>query len=174
MLKGLPLAYNSDLQEDKECFFDSCDTLIACTSVMAPLLDSIKFNRQRMRQTAGENYALATDYADYLVGKGVPFRKSHSIVGRMVAWCIERNRGLETMSIDELRSFSTGFDEDVSRIDLDHSVNMRRSQGGTAPIRVEQAIKDVAADIREQVSWLESVESTLPDSEDLLSQPVAV
>ena len=174
VLKGLPLAYNSDLQEDKESFFDSCDTLIACTSVMAPLLDSIKFNRQRMHQTAGENYALATDYADYLVGKGVPFRKSHSIVGRMVAWCIERNRGLETMSIDELRSFSTGFDEDVSRIDLDYSVNMRRSQGGTAPIRVEQAIEDVAADIREQVSWLESVESMLPDSEDLLSQPVAV
>jgi argininosuccinate lyase len=173
VLKGLPLSYNSDLQEDKESFFDSCDTIIACTSVMAPLLDSIKFNRRRMRQTAGENYALATDYADYLAVKGVPFREAHSIIGRMVAWCIEHERALETLSLDELHSFSTDFDEDVLRIDLDHSVNIRRSKGGTAPARVEQAGVDAAANVEEQKKWIESAARTLPDLDDLFSRPVA-
>lgn len=173
MLKGLPLAYNNDLQEDKESFFDSCDTLIACTSVMAPLLDSIKFNRRRIRQTAGENYALATDYADYLAAKGVPFREAHSIVGRIVAWCIEQERTLESLSIDEIRRFSSDFEEDVLRIDLDYSVNTRRSLGGTAPARVEQAADDAAANVEAQKKWLESAVRALPDMDDLLYLPVA-
>ncbi len=173
MLKGLPLAYNNDLQEDKESFFDSCDTVIACTSVMSPLLDSIKFNRRRMRQTAGENFSLATDYADYLAAKGIPFREAHTIVGRMVAWCIEQERTLETLSLEEFRGFSSEFVEDVLRIDLDYSVNMRRGQGGTAPARVEQAAEDAASNVEEQKEWLAAAASELLDLDDLVYRPVA-
>src|ERR1051325_247154 len=105
-MKGLPLTYNSDMQEDKEPWFDSVDTLEAMLTVLPPMLGGLTFRLDRMRRAAGENYATATDLADYLVKKGLPFREAHEVVGRVVRHAIERGVGLEQVPLDELRRFS--------------------------------------------------------------------
>ncbi len=173
VMKGLPLTYNRDLQEDKEAFFDSADTCLACSSILAPMLSSLKFNQARLRQTAGENYSLATDYADYLVGKGVPFRQAHSIIGQVVAWCVEQGRDLESLSINELRHFSDRFDPDAIEINVDYSVNRRQGQGGTAPVQVERAIQEARVDLSRQEEWVNTTETALPDLDELFSRPPA-
>src|SRR5204863_446354 len=103
-MKGLPLAYNSDMQEDKEPFFDSVDTLHAVLGVLPPLLGSLTFRTDRMRAAAGEHYATATDLADYLVRKGLPFRQAHEVVGKAVRHALERGVGLEALPLEALRS----------------------------------------------------------------------
>jgi argininosuccinate lyase len=112
-LKGLPLAYNSDMQEDKEPWFDAVDTLEAILGVLPPLLRSLTFRTDRMRAAAGEHFATATDLADYLVRKGLPFREAHEVVGRVVRHALDAGRALEELSADELRRFSPLFDADV-------------------------------------------------------------
>src|SRR5262245_9127060 len=140
-LKGLPLAYNSDLQEDKEPFFDSVDTLEAILDVLPPLLSSLTFRTDRMRQAAGEHFATATDLADYLVRKGLPFREAHEVVGRIVRHAIEAGTTLEALGPEALRRFSPLIDDDgVSAITVEASLRARAVSGGTAPDAVRRAL----------------------------------
>src|SRR5207244_12165144 len=106
-MKGLPLAYNSDMQEDKEPLFDSVDTLLAILGVLPPMLASLTFRTERMRAAAGENFATATDLADYLVRKGLPFRQAHEIVGRVVRHAVGRTIGLGRLQLERLRPVYT-------------------------------------------------------------------
>jgi argininosuccinate lyase len=142
-MKGLPLAYNSDMQEDKEAWFDSVDTLQAITGVLPPMLDSLTFRTDRMRAAAGENFATATDLADYLVRQGLPFREAHEIVGKVVRAAIERGVTLEQLGLDELRRFSDRFAADVHRaLTVDASLRARAVVGGTAPEAVRRELAE--------------------------------
>ena len=113
VMKGLPLAYNKDMQEDKEGAFDAIDTALSCIRLMTGMLAAMKFNHARMENSARGGFTNATDAADYLVGKGVPFRDAHGIVGQLVLMCIEKNKALDDLSLDEFREVSPVFEEDV-------------------------------------------------------------
>jgi argininosuccinate lyase len=139
VMKGLPLAYNSDLQEDKEGFFDCSDTLLSSLDVMSGLIGSIKINQARTKSVM-RSYILATDIADYLVKKGLPFREAHSVVSRLVAYAVEENKELHALGLKEFKKFSGLFDRTVYDIDLEKSISARISQGGTSPARVKQAL----------------------------------
>jgi len=140
-MKGLPLAYNSDMQEDKEPLFDSVDTLLAILGVLPPMLASLTFRTERMRAAAGENFATATDLADYLVRKGLPFRQAHEVVGKVVRHALDRGVGLEQVSLDELRRFSELIGADVHQaLTVDASLRARAVSGGTAPDAVRRAL----------------------------------
>lgn len=142
LLKGLPLTYNRDLQEDKEPVFDAVDTVSASLSIMAELLGNLRFNTDRMKKATQTGFITATDLADYLVMKNVPFREAHGIVGRAVAFCIEKGCELEDLQLDDLQKFSPAIGEDVYAVlSVDGSVNSRLSTGGTARKRVEEAIE---------------------------------
>ncbi|MBF6598911.1 MAG: argininosuccinate lyase [Dehalococcoidia bacterium] len=141
-LKGLPLAYNRDLQEDKRALFDAQDTLDETLEVLAAMLPRIEVDAARARKAATANYALATDYADYLVRKGVPFRSAHEAVGKLVREAEERGvADLRRLSLDDLRRFAPEFDEDARAIDLMSSLRSRDAPGGTAPRRVAAALR---------------------------------
>jgi argininosuccinate lyase len=140
-MKGLPLSYNSDMQEDKEPWFDSVDTLQAVLGVLPPLLASLTFRTDRMRRAAGEHYSTATDLADYLVRKGLPFRQAHEIVGRVVRHAIEGGRELTALSLEELRRFSPLVEADVTTaLTVEASLRARAVTGGTAPEAVQRAL----------------------------------
>lgn len=144
MLKALPLAYNKDMQEDKEAIFDSVDTVIHCISLFGAMLRTMRVNRENMRRAAAEGFINATDCADYLTKKGVPFREAYKITGQIVAFCIDNTLTLETMSLEDYRVFSEIFDEDIyEAIDLDVCVSKRTSFGGTAPNEVKARIADI-------------------------------
>jgi argininosuccinate lyase len=143
ILKGLPLSYNRDLQEDKEPLFDTIDTLTNTVTVLTKMLPSVKVNTQRMRLMAELGYANATDVADYLTKKGVPFRQAHKIVGKLVRFCITNQKLLEELSLDIFRQFDTRFSRDVYQIlDLKRSVDSRDIHGGTATRQVVKAIAE--------------------------------
>ncbi len=149
-MKGLPLAYNSDMQEDKEAFFDSVDTLAAICGVLPPMLASLTFRAERMRAAAGENFATATDLADYLVRKGLPFREGHEIVGKVVRYALERGVTLEQLGLDELHRFSDRFTTDVHQaLTVEASLRARAVTGGTAPEAVRQALAQARGLVRE-------------------------
>ncbi|MBR6692497.1 MAG: argininosuccinate lyase [Clostridia bacterium] len=140
-MKGLPLAYNKDMQEDKERVFDACDTAIACIDIFTGMLDSMKALPNNMKKAAQKGFINATDLADYLVLKGLPFRSAYKISGQIVAYCIENDKVLETLTIDEYKSFSDLIDLDVfDAVDLDTCVNKRTSFGGTC---TESVLKQV-------------------------------
>ena len=139
-LKALPLAYNKDLQEDKEGFFDTFDTLTATLDLFARMLPTLRVNAERMAAAAIAGYALATDVADYLARKGVPFRQAHHIVGGLVQDAIRQGKELHELSLETYRRHSELFEEDVLAIDLAASVNARDLPGGTAPARVRAAL----------------------------------
>jgi argininosuccinate lyase len=140
-MKGLPLAYNADMQEDKEPFFDSVDTLEAILGVLPPLLASLTFHTDRMRRAAGEHYSTATDLADYLVKKGLPFRQAHEVVGRVVRGALDEGKTLEDLTLAELRRFSPLIDDDVKdAITVEASLRARAVTGGTAPAAVRAAL----------------------------------
>ena len=144
VLKGLPLAYNRDLQEDKEALFDAVDTTQACLEVTARLVEGIQFDQEKMRGAALAGYTLATEAADYLSRKGVPFRDAHRVVGQIVARAIKAHRGIEDLSLDELRQFSSLFDADVfDHLTLEGALRSRDVLGGTAPVRVREALANV-------------------------------
>jgi argininosuccinate lyase len=144
ILKGLPMTYNRDLQEDKEPLFDTVDTLQACLSVLAAMLGHISFNAKRMERGAARGYATATDIAEYLVMKGVPFRTAHEIVGRVVAFCIQHEKELTQLTLKELRSFYAGFDRDLfGRLTVRQSINARKGEGGTAEEAVRSRIREI-------------------------------
>ncbi len=143
MMKGLPLAYNSDLQEDKERIFDALDTLKPALSLLAKLWLKIKFDAKRMCAAAG-GFALATDLAEYLVARGVPFREAHEIVGRLVRETAERGRSLESLSATELRSYSNRFGRDAAAIlSAERSVARRVVIGGPAPAAVMRRLREL-------------------------------
>ena len=142
-MKGLPLTYNSDMQEDKEPWFDSVDTLEAILTVLPPMLAGLTFRVDRMRKAAGENFATATDLADYLVKKGLPFREAHEIVGRVVRHAIEAGKELEAVTLDELRRFSPLIGQDVhAALSVEASLAARNVAGGTGPEAVRRALAD--------------------------------
>ena len=142
LMKGLPLTYNRDLQEDKEPVFDAVDTVSASLGIMAELLSNLKFNTERMYQATRTGFMTATDLADYLVMKNVPFREAHAIVGKTVAFCIGKGCELEDLSLEELQKFSPVIADDVyALLSVEGSVNSRVSSGGTARIRVEEALE---------------------------------
>ncbi len=147
VLKGLPLAYHTDLQEDKEPLFDAVDTLKACLTVMTGMLATLKFNRERMAQAVRRDFSNATDMADYLVKKGMPFREAHEVVGKAVLYCVERGRYLADLTLEEFKGFSALFEDDIYQaIAPETCVNLRTSQGGTAPAEVERQLA-LAAEI---------------------------
>jgi argininosuccinate lyase len=142
-MKGLPLTYNSDMQEDKEPLFDSIDTLEAIVSVWPPMLESLTFRADRMRGAAGEHFATATDLADYLVKKGLPFREAHEVVGRVVRHALDAGKELPALSLDELRRFSPLVEKDVhAALTVNASLAARNVEGGTAPDAVRRALAD--------------------------------
>jgi argininosuccinate lyase len=146
LMKGLPLAYNRDMQEDKAPLFSTVDTLQACLDICIKMLPKIKANSETMRQAAESGFLNATDMADYLVGKGVPFRKAHTIVGEAVAYALGLNKELHELSIKELQGFSKVIEEDIfAHLTLEHMVSRRLSAGGTARDNVQAAI-DAAAE----------------------------
>ncbi len=145
LLKGQPLAYNRDLQEDKESLFDSVDTLIGSLAVIAAMLPTLTFDAERGRAAATADFALATDVADYLAKRGVPFREAHEAVGRLVARCEQEGRTLDELSLDEYRAAHPAFEEDVLAIDLDAALAARSATGGTAPKAVAEQRKAARA-----------------------------
>ncbi|MBR6220960.1 MAG: argininosuccinate lyase [Clostridia bacterium] len=141
-MKALPLAYNKDMQEDKEALFDAIDTADLSLSVLAPMLRTAVFHPEAMRRAAAAGFINATDCADYMVKKGVPFRDAYGVVGRLVKYCIDRGTTLEALPLAEYRQFSLVFDEDVyAAIDLLTCVRQRNLPGGPAPEAVQATIE---------------------------------
>jgi len=142
LVKGLPMTYNRDLQEDKEPLFDAADTLQISLAVMAKMLPVIDVKAEKMLKAAKEGFLEATDAADYLVQKGVPFREAHGIVGKMVLYCERNNKRLPELSLDEFKGFSPLFDCDIlNMLKLEKIVGRRNHPGGTAPSQVRAALK---------------------------------
>jgi argininosuccinate lyase len=143
VLKGLPLAYNKDLQEDKEALFDAADTLGDCLDVFTRLLPACRFHAERMRAACDDGFVTATDVADYLARRGLPFREAHHVTGRLVGWCIAERRTLPSLTLEEFRRFSEVFETDVlPAVTVEASVAARTSEGGTAPSRVAAALSE--------------------------------
>ena len=140
-MKGLPLAYNKDMQEDKEAVFDAVDTLNASLAVTATVLRNISLNEERARDAASHGYLNATELADYLVRKGVPFREAHETVGRIVVQAIERGVELGDLSLDDLKSHSSLIEQDVfESLSLEQTLATKSQTGGTAPGRVAEEL----------------------------------
>lgn len=142
MMKGIPLAYNKDMQEDKEAIFDAIDTAKLCIETVTPMLATMRINKENMRNAAARGFINATDCADYLVKKGMPFRDAYKITGTLVALCIEKNLTLEQLPIEEYKKLCDTFEEDVyEAIKLETCVNMRKAEGGPAPESVKRQIE---------------------------------
>ena len=145
MLKGLPLAYNKDMQEDKESIFDGCDTVKACLSVFTPMISTMRVKKEHMKEAAGRGFINATDLADYLTKKGMPFRSAYKLVGEIVAKCIAVGKTLETLSLSEYQTYSELFENDLyEEISLETCVKKRVSEGGPGPDSVKEQLRYVA------------------------------
>lgn len=141
-MKGLPLSYNRDLQEDKLPVFDTVDTIKSCLVVLNEMLPGVRFDTKRMYQSAGDAFSTATDIAEYLVKKGLPFRKTHEITGRIVLYCIKEKKKLEDLTLKELNTFSHLIKNDIySRLRAEESVMLKKSLGGTSPDEVKKQIR---------------------------------
>ncbi|MDP2662710.1 MAG: argininosuccinate lyase [Dehalococcoidia bacterium] len=145
VLKGLPLSYNRDLQEDKEAFFDVVDTLLSTLEVFAPMLASLRFKTESLNAAAGAGYILATDLADFLAKKGLPFREAHHAVGQLVGYALGSGKLLSDLTLEEYRRFSPHFDQGVFAITVGSSLAARDVPGGTAPVRVGEALEQAKA-----------------------------
>ena len=151
VLKGLPLAYNKDMQEDKEGVFDACDTVKMCLSVLTPMLQTMQVNTENMLHAAQAGFINATDLADYLVKKGMPFRSAYKVSGQLVALCMREGCVLETLPLSRYREFSELFDEDLyAAIDLKACMEKRSSEGGTSVASVEKQIAAVRKILNEK------------------------
>jgi len=143
MMKSLPLAYNKDMQEDKQAIFDAVDTVKMCLPVFTRMIETMKIKKENMYKAAQGGFTNATDVADYLVKKGIPFRSAHEIIGKMVLYCIKNNKTIESLSMDEFKSFSDKIEEDVySEISLEKCVSGRNLPGGPAEESVKASIKN--------------------------------
>lgn len=157
IMKGIPLAYNTDLSEDKEQVFDSIDTLLDSLAIVTPMIAKMKVNAERTRRAADMGYANATDLADYLAKKGIPFREAHHIVGSMVNYAIKHNKRLDDFTMDEYRQFSDKIEEDIrAEISLETCVKARRSFGGTAPERVREQLEHADKVLSEEAKALQA------------------
>ncbi|GAB6908030.1 argininosuccinate lyase [Desulfosarcina cetonica] len=151
LMKSLPMAYNRDMQEDKEPLFDAVDTLKACLSINAQMIPRITVNRETMRRAASVGFLNATDMADYLVGQGMPFRKAHDCVGKAVAFALEQGKELDQLSLDELKQFSQLVKADIfDHLTLEHMIDRRQSLGGTSTENVRGAIADAKKALAEE------------------------
>jgi argininosuccinate lyase len=138
------MTYNRDLQEDKEPLFDAVDTVKNCLEIFTEMIGQTKFDSGRMYAAAEGGFSMATDVAEYLVGKGVPFRKAHEIVGEIVAYCLKNGKCLQQLTLKEYRKFNESFTADIKKsINLEKSVNSRRHQGGTARVAVLKRIREI-------------------------------
>ena len=142
VIKGLPLTYNRDLQEDKEGLFDSIETLQSTLKVLKGMIETSTYNKDAMLKAAEDNSMLATDMADYLVGKGVPFRKAHEVMYMLVDYANNSNKTLKELSLSEYKNFLPEFEKDIFKIDINHSINQRNIIGGTSLKQVKNAIKN--------------------------------
>ncbi len=141
MIKGIPLAYNKDLQEDKEAFFDTEKTLLSCLEIYTALMDKMTFNINRMFEAAGEGFSTATDIADYLAKKGVPFRDAHAVTGKIVRYCIENERTLPSLKLEEFQAISEHFERDaLTVVTTRSSAEGRTSVGGSSKKSAKQGI----------------------------------
>jgi len=151
VMKGIPLAYNKDMQEDKEAVFDALDTVIMCLDTFAPMLETATVLRENMRNAAAKGFINATDAADYLVYKGLPFRDAYKATGMLVATCIDKGLTLEILPIEEYKAVCDLFDEDVyTAIDLDECVRKRTVKGGPSP---ECVLNEVEALKKKMAQW---------------------
>jgi argininosuccinate lyase len=142
VLKGLPLSYNRDLQEDKEALFDALDTARGSVTLCAELMKGLTVNRAAIARAADSGFLLATELADYLVTKGVPFREAHEVTGRIVRDCVDGQRDLRDLTLSDLRGYSERFEKDVlDAITLEGSIERKAQIGGTARKRVEARLK---------------------------------
>ncbi|MDC7294014.1 MULTISPECIES: argininosuccinate lyase [unclassified Butyrivibrio] len=140
-MKGIPLAYNKDMQEDKEAAFDAIDTVDNCLTLFTDMLRTLKFNKDNMEKSAMMGFTNATDAADYLVNKGMPFRDAHSVIGRLVLFCIDKKCAIDDLTLEELKEFSELFDKDIyDAISLETCVNKRLTIGGPSPSKMQEVI----------------------------------
>lgn len=143
IMKGLPLAYNKDMQEDKLPVFDAADTLADSLGIFTEMIATIKVNDQIMEKAAKSGFMNATDAADYLVTKGIPFRDCHEIIGRIVLYCVQAGKAIEELTLEELREFSPAFEEDIyEKIDIRACIAAKKSQGSTSPESVRKQLAD--------------------------------
>jgi argininosuccinate lyase len=141
VMKSLPLAYNKDMQEDKEPLFDTLDTVKGSLKIFADMIGEMRVRPEKMRAAAARGFSTATDVADYVVRKGIPFRQAHEIVGKCVRYCIEQDKDIPELSLEEFRQFSPAIDEDIYQyVTLEASVNARKATGGTAREAVAREI----------------------------------
>lgn len=142
VMKGLPLSYNRDLQEDKEGLFDVVDTLLSTLEILTGMISSLKINKSGMELALDQGYLLATDIADYLVKKGEAFRSAHAAVGKLVHWAIENSRTFDNIKLEEYRQFSKLFDKDIFYVTVSSSIEARNNPGGTSPLQVKRALAE--------------------------------
>ena len=148
-MKGLPLTYNKDMQEDKEALFDTADTVESCLEVMGRLLGGVTFHGDRLRMSAQEGFLVATDLADYLVGKGVTFRGAHKIVGEMVIFALDQGKELHELTLDEMKGFTRQIDQDIYEwLDPVSSLEKRNMPGGTGPEMVKKSIEKAKQELK--------------------------
>lgn len=151
LMKALPLAYNKDMQEDKEPLFDTIDTVRGSLKAFAGMIAEMKVNPVQMRIAAGRGFSTATDIADYLVRKGIPFRNAHEVVGKTVRFCVENGKDIPDLTLEEFRQFSTAIDQDIfDYVTLEASVNARKATGGTAREAVAREINLARQTLREK------------------------
>ena len=140
-MKGLPLAYNKDMQEDKEMAFDAMDTVKDCLVLFTGMIRTMKFRKDRMADSAMNGFINATDAADYLVNRGVPFRDAHGIIGKLVLYCIEKNTSIDALSLPELQAISDKFEEDIyAAVSLKTCVEKRLTMGAPGAEAMKQVI----------------------------------
>ena len=140
-MKGIPLAYNKDMQEDKELTFDAIDTVKGCIALFTGMIKTIKFHRDIMQNSAMKGFTNATDAADYLVNHGVPFRDAHGIIGKLVLYCIEKDKAIDELMLDELKAVSPVFEQDIYKaISLETCVNKRTTIGAPGPDAMKEEI----------------------------------
>lgn len=157
VLKSLPLAYNKDMQEDKEGIFDAVRTMQGALQLFATMITTMKVNRERMRKAVNQDFSNATDIADYLAKKGLPFRQAHEIIGKLVLYCIQNNKYLLDLKLDEYHQFSRLFDQQIYEVlQPEHVVNARKALGGTAAEQVAQAIERAEQAGQETRNWVET------------------
>lgn len=156
VLKGLPLAYNKDMQEDKEGMFDTVATLHGALALLTPMIETMHVRTERMRQAVTQDFSNATDLADYLVRKNLPFRQAHEVVGKTVLYCIEQKKYLLDLNMEEFKNFSPMIEEDVyAALAIETVVNARNVLGGTAKHQVEQQIEAYKGRSTETLVWIE-------------------
>lgn len=156
VLKSLPLAYNKDMQEDKEGMFDTVATLEGALQLFAPMIATMKVNTGRMREAVNKDFSNATDIADFLVGKGLPFRQAHEVIGKTVLYCIQEGKYLLDLTLEEFQNFSPLFDDSIYAVlQPEAVVNARNVYGGTATVQVAAAIERAEDKLTHTVTWLE-------------------